>query len=95
ENHKGYYVFKVHDPNDAGEIINTSETHNPTTAYSTANDPYIFLPVSDDDAGGYWSSESGDDGAFCLIFGEYNVYPNVDLPTDNASSGVVTVRRSN
>jgi uncharacterized protein YjdB len=99
ESHKGYYVYKVHDPNDAGKITNTRTTHNPTIAYSTANDQYIFLPVPDVFGGSYWSSETmsfGDgNDAIVLDLGNDHVSTNVTLPKTEALPVVKVSRSSN
>ena len=96
ENHKGYYVYKVHDAEDVGKITNTYKTHNPSTAYSTGNDSHIFLPLTYKNFGYYWSGEDkknnyGD--RLALSFGSNNVSPNGAWPGPTA--GVVTVSRSN
>jgi hypothetical protein len=90
EDHKGYYVYKVHDQSDANKI-----THEPTTEYSTANDPFIFLPVLDGGDGYYWSGEPNDgDNAFCLNFTESGgVFPYYPYSKGDALP-VVTVSRS-
>ena len=94
----GYYVFKVHDNDDAGKVTNQDQesTHTPSVAYSTATEPYIFLPVIVAGSGYYWSSGSIDDeDAFCLYFRSYSVDPDHGYPKDRGVPGVVTVRRSN
>jgi hypothetical protein len=93
----GYYVFKVHDDNDAGMVTNQEDSYSPSVDYTTANDSYIFLPVTDGYEGYYWSSESyGDDGnAYCLYFGPNLVNPDYNYPEVLDLPGVVTVRRSN
>lgn len=92
----GYYVFKAHDNDDAGKVTNQSSTYTPLVAYSTATEPYIFLPVADGIEGYYWSSESfGDFDAFCLYFYPGGVMPGNNRPKGYNMPGVVTVRRSN
>ena len=92
----GYYVFKAHDNNDAGKVTNQESTYTPSVAYSTATEPYIFLPVTGGDEGYYWSSESnGGNRAFCLCFRPLDVHPDGKFPKVNGMPGVVTVRRSN
>lgn len=91
----GYYVFKVHDNDDAGKVTNQESTHTPSVAYTTT-EPYIFLPVIVAGSGFYWSSGSIDDeDAFCLYFRSYSVDPDHGYPKDRGVPGVVTVRRGN
>ena len=96
---RGYYVFKIHDNNDAGKVTTyKASSYIPSVAYSTATEPYIFLPITFSYSGYYWSSEFNRDYegyAYCLLFDEDIRYPGYSIEKDSDRLAVVTVRRSN
>lgn len=91
-NHKGYYVFKAK-VGDAGHGTYES-SYTSSNTYSTGADQYIFLPITIDNKGFYWTGETNDVYANCLEFTESAVNTTIYDPL-GSTPGLVKVIRSN
>jgi len=93
EHHEGYYVFKVHDPNDAGK--GTYNNHTPNQAYNTDKDNYIFLYANSSDPLTVWGdymTKGSNDGS---PLGLHIESSKVESEYYCGRGGLFMVRRSN